>query len=114
MKFKPLEINDTVLRQVTMEVESDKEFVLYAESFSSIDNTNHEFVVGLPLEVRDFNVTQLRELAVELSEKFNTVSTDLKFSIAIHSKKQEDEVHFHISYNGCALDAIEVKALFEK
>ncbi len=103
MKFKTIEVKDTIKRQITMEIASEKEAVLYAQTFTSDDNTNHEFVIGLPLTVRDYNQEQLDHLATELSAKFKQV-TNTQFAIAIHSKKMVDEVHFHISYLGDLLD----------
>lgn len=112
MKFKTIEVKDTVTRQKTMEISSEKELVLFAESFTSEDNTNNEFVIGLPLAVREYNQGQIEGLATELRTKFETVADGRQYAIAIHNKKLEDEVHFHISYCGDAIDADSVYNLY--
>ncbi len=111
MKFKTIEVADTHKRQITMEVSSPKELVLYAEQFKTSDNTNHEFVIGLPLAVRDYSNHQLDSLSKQITEQFKTVCKQ-QFAIAIHSKKEVDEVHFHISYVGELMDPDTVYNLY--
>lgn len=112
MKFKVIEVTDTIKRQMVMEVASEKEQVLFADKFSSPTNTNHEFVIGLELEVRDFSQLEVERLANELKTKFETIGNNRQYAIAIHSKKLVDEVHFHISYLGAIIDADTIYNLY--
>lgn len=113
MKFKTMEIKDASIRQVTMQEDSDKETVLFAEQFKAIENKNNEFVIGLPLEVRMWSLDEITELAKKIRIFFNEYYKGEDFAVAIHSKKLEDEVHFHISYNHEALnpELIEIEFL---
>lgn len=113
MKFKPMNVTNIEARQKVMHIDSDKETVLYAEEFKPEADSNNEYVIGLPLAVRDMESEQINELAKTISEVFSTVSNGQTFAVAIHTKNHEDEVHFHISYNGEELDHSEVEQMFQ-
>ncbi len=114
MKFKPMEIKDTVARQVTMHEDSSKETVLFAEEFAGVENQNYEFVIGLPLAVREFEASQIKELASQIRLVFAKYYNGSDFAIAIHNKNLVDEVHFHISYNHQPLAEAPIKEAFEQ
>lgn len=113
MKFKAMEIVDIEARQKVMNFESEKEQVLYSERFKNKDSSNFEFVIGLPLEVGKFSKQELEQLCNKLRTSFLMFCNE-EFAIAIHSKKNEPEVHFHISYNGVKLEEEEIKTEFLK
>lgn len=100
MKFKVMHIKDSSSRQKTMHIESDKEIILYADQFLAENNQNHEFVIGLPLEVREWKQNKIDSLAQDIKTLFCDLVQHEQVAVAIHNKKQDDEVHFHISYNG--------------
>lgn len=112
MKFKTMEIKDASIRQVTMQEDSDKETVLFANKFEAVENKNNEFVIGLPLEVRTWSSEEIAELANKIRAVFSKYYKNEDFAVAIHSKKLEDEVHFHISYNYEALNPQVIEAEF--
>lgn len=114
MKFKTLEIKDTPARQVTMRENSEKETVLYAEVFEAVDGGNHEFVIGLPLAVREWNLINIQELAKRIRVVFKEYYPADDFAVAIHNKNLDDEVHFHISYNRKPLDPAVIEQAFLK
>lgn len=118
LKCKYMEITDVAKRQLVMHNESEKELVLYSEAFNDELTANHEFVVGLPYElttIANFNYEQLandyRYHAQELLQANN-------LSIAIHQKKQDEELHFHINFTNEKAsneDATElVRSVFDK
>lgn len=113
MKFKTMHISDIESRQQVMQFESSKENILFAEKFESSSNTNNEFVIGLPLEVREYDQTSLQTLLKDLRTSFSKFCNET-YAIAIHSKKEEAEVHFHISYNGIKLNENDVRDEFLK
>lgn len=109
-----MEIKDASKRQVTMQEDSEKETVLFAERFEAVENKNNEFVIGLPLEVRMWSLSEITELAKQIRVAFNKYYKGEDFAVAIHSKKLEDEVHFHISYNHEALNPELIESEFLK
>lgn len=114
MKFKALEIKDTTARQIVMCENSEKETVLYAEEFEIINNCNNEFVIGLPLAVREWHQNNINELAKKIRVAFKLHYQADDFAVAIHNKNLDDEVHFHISYNRQPLDQQVIEAEFLK
>ncbi len=112
MKFKTMDIKDSSARQQVMHFESEKEFVLYADRFNGEGNENKEFVIGLPLEVREWKQNKIDSLAMNIKSVFCDLVKHDQVAVAIHNKKLDDEVHFHISYNGQAADEDAVRALF--
>ncbi len=98
-RCKYMEISDTKLRQVTMYKESKKEAVLFSEDFKSSDNTNEEFVVGLPIELKKYEKFDYERLASEYKYHASKLLETENVSIAIHTKKEEEEMHFHINFN---------------
>lgn len=114
MKFKTLEIKDTSARQVVMRENSEKETVLFSEEFETDGAGNQEFVIGLPLVVREWNHTHINQLAQKIRIIFKQYYNASDFAVAIHSKNLEDEVHFHISYNRNPLDPEVIRAEFLK
>lgn len=113
MKFKPMNVTNIEARQKVMHIDSDKETVLYAEEFKPEADSNNEYVIGLPLAVRDMETEQINVLGKTISEVFAKVNNGQTFAVAIHTKNHEDEVHFHISYNGEELDHSVVQGQFE-
>ncbi|MFV0247323.1 MAG: hypothetical protein ACK5HS_05325 [Mycoplasmatales bacterium] len=71
MKFKSMYIEDIEARQKVMHIESDKELILYAETFVPSSDTNNEFVIGLPLVTKDKDLSSLESLASNLRESFS-------------------------------------------
>ncbi|WOO86554.1 hypothetical protein RZE82_05420 [Mollicutes bacterium LVI A0039] len=112
MKFKSMKIEDSQKRQLVMANESAKEYVLYNQPMTWSAESNSEFVVGLPLGVRDYNSAQITALVETITAATVKVIPE-PFVIAVHSKKLEDEVHFHISYQNIDVDHDAVKAQYE-
>ncbi len=109
MKFKHLDIEATSLRQITMTVSSEKETVLYSEQFESESNKNAEFVVGLPIAVKNMERFTIKLLAKRIKTCFEEETGITHNAIAIHSKDNEEEVHYHISYCGEVTDTRDLK-----
>ncbi len=112
MKFKLLEIQDSKTRQEVMHTESEKEYILYADIFTASDNQNNEFVIGLPLSVREWKQNKIDKLADEIKNSFIQLVNHEQVAVAIHNKKLDDEVHFHISYNGEIPPLDEVRSIY--
>lgn len=113
MKFKVLKITNTAARQVIIRENSEKETVLYVEEFMSNTNENNEFVIGLPLAVREWHQNNINDLAQRIREVFIKYYQHDDFAVAIHNKNLDDEVHFHLSYNYQPLDPESVEAEFQ-
>lgn len=113
MKFKSLIIDDVAARQKVMREHSLRETVLYSEEFETNQKENFEYVIGLPLAVREYNQEHVGEVARIIKHTFKQVIKDEGFALAIHNKNEDDEVHFHLSYNGMKLNDELVKTAFE-
>lgn len=112
MKFKFLKITNIAARQIIMCESSEKETVLYAEEFESNSDENNEFVIGLPLAVREWNQNNINDLAQRIREVFMKHYQHEDFAVAIHNKNLDDEVHFHLSYKYEPLDPRVIEAEF--
>lgn len=98
-RCKYMEIEDTNKRSQVMEITSEKEEVLYVDKFRSSTNQNQEFVVGLPVELANYENFNYANLAADYAYHAKAILQTDDLAIAIHSKLQIDELHFHISFN---------------